>query len=72
MVARDGGTPPRTDTTVVNVKVTRNLNKPSFDPPNYEQTIKETLELGETIATVVARDADRRVRFLRNCGFLTI
>ena len=57
----DGGTPPRTDITVVSVKVNRNLEKPVFDPVSYSLRTQETLPLGSVVATVSAKDADRRV-----------
>lgn len=61
MVASDGGTPPRTDTTVVSVTVNRNLQKPRFDPQNYPVKVLETIPIGELLTTVSARDNDRRV-----------
>ena len=63
VVARDGGTPPRTDTTVATVNVNRNLNKPRFEPSRYQATILETTTIGEVVATVSADDQDRRVLF---------
>jgi len=59
--AKDGGSPPRTDTAVVHVTVDRNLNKPVFDPQSYVSHVSETLQLGSVIATVAAKDADLRV-----------
>lgn len=59
----DGGTPPKTDTTVVGVTVTRNLKKPVFDPVSYSFRGLETLNLGSVVATVSARDEDLRVRY---------
>ena len=62
MRASDGGTPPRTDTTIVTVPVIRNLEKPVFDPVQYEvECLPETFAVGETLATVTATDEDRRV-----------
>ena len=57
----DGGTPVRTDTTVVSVPVTRNLAKPIFDPMTYSLRGLETLPLGTVVATVSAQDRDQRV-----------
>ena len=34
---------------------------PTFDPLNYEATVKETIALGDVIVRVTATDADRRV-----------
>ncbi len=61
MRATDGGTPQRTDSTVVEVRVDRNVNKPVFDPQTYTARVLETLPLGSVVATVTARDADLRV-----------
>ena len=60
-MASDGGTPPRTDTTVARVNVNRNLNKPRFEPAQYQAKILETLTIGEVVTTVTAKDRDRRV-----------
>ena len=67
--ARDGGTPPRSDVTLVQVHVLRNMRAPAFEPVNYDSVIKETVVLGETIASVKAADADRRVSC---CNFAKI
>ena len=61
IVASDGGTPSRTDTTVASVSVNRNLNKPRFEPSQYQTRILETLTIGEIVTTVSAKDNDRRV-----------
>ena len=66
MRAKDGGSPPRTDTTVVQVDVDRNLNKPQFDPQTYAARVLETLPLGSVVATVVAKDSDLRVSYILN------
>ena len=62
MRAYDQGTPSRSDVTLVDVHVQRNMKAPAFDPVNYESTIKETASLGDVLATVKAADDDRRVR----------
>lgn len=61
VLASDGGTPPRTDTTVVTVNVQRNLIKPEFDPREYTASILETQPLGVPFAQVRGRDRDQRV-----------
>ena len=58
---RDGGTPERTDVTLVRVDVARNLQAPVFEPEAYEVTVMETVNLGDSIAKVRATDADRLV-----------
>ena len=60
-MAEDGGSPRLRDTTVVEVEVTRNLNKPRFNTAAYTTRVKETLPLGAIIKTVTATDADKRV-----------
>ena len=62
--AKDGGSPPLIDTTVVSVKVDRNLNKPSFEPTSYQARILETAQIGELIKAVTAKDADKRVNIV--------
>ena len=64
VIARDGGTPPRSDITVVDVTVIRNLARPRFDPTAYTTRIIETLPLGEPIIAVRATDDDARVLYL--------
>ena len=61
-MVEDGGSPRLSDTTVVEVEVTRNLNKPRFNTATYTTRVTETLPLGASIKTVTANDADKRVR----------
>ena len=65
VMAEDGGSPRLRDTTVVEVAVTRNLNKPRFNTASYTTRVKETLPLGASIKTVTANDADKRVGLTR-------
>ena len=61
--ASDGGEPPRSTVTVVTVGTLRNLVAPRFGQSAYEvEDVKETLAVGEVIATVTATDDDLRVR----------
>ena len=60
--ARDGGTPPRSATALVNINVQRNLVAPVFQQSSYQTTILETQSLGVNILRVVATDADTKVR----------
>ena len=66
VVASDGGSPPRIDTTVVSVTVTRNLQKPRFDPQNYPVRVLQTFPIGQVLTTVSAKDNDRRVSSIVN------
>ena len=59
----DGGTPPRTDVTVVTVSVQRNLQAPVFQPNSYEAAILETQNVGVPFVTVSAKDEDQRAPF---------
>lgn len=59
--ARDGGSPPRSATALVNINVQRNLHAPVFNPTRYEETILETTGLGVSLVRVLATDADTRV-----------
>ena len=61
MVASDGGVPPCMTTEIATVTVTRNLNRPLFDPKDYETITLETALIGETVSTVSAEDSDSRV-----------
>lgn len=61
IVAFDSGSPPRSATATAKIFITRNLNKPVFNPTVYEETILETLSIGTSILRVTASDADRIV-----------
>ena len=61
MQATDGGTPPRTDTTVVTVDVQRNLKAPVFSPSNYPTKLLETQPVGVPFVQVKAKDEDQKV-----------
>ena len=61
VVASDGGVPPCMTTEIATVTVTRNLNRPLFDPKDYETITLETALIGETVSTVSAEDSDSRV-----------
>ncbi|KAK3596854.1 hypothetical protein CHS0354_039847 [Potamilus streckersoni] len=59
VLAQDGGNPMRTGTLKVNIIITDvNDNAPKFTPSVYNVTVKEDIELGSTILTVSATDAD--------------
>ncbi|XP_037117404.1 protocadherin Fat 1a isoform X2 [Syngnathus acus] len=66
--ATDGGSPPLSDMATVNINVTDvNDNAPVFSQRVYAAVVGEDAELGRTVLTVVAEDADgpsyNRVRY---------
>lgn len=56
--ARDGGSPSRSATALVQINVLRNLNFPRFTQQNYNVTIDETQSLDQTIIQILATDDD--------------
>ncbi|KAM8841936.1 protocadherin Fat 1a isoform 9-T12 [Synchiropus picturatus] len=57
--ATDGGSPPLSDIATVNINVTDvNDNKPVFSQGVYTAVVSEDAELGRTVLTVLAEDAD--------------
>ena len=66
ILAKDGGTPPLTATTTVQVDVQRNIFPPVFTSNSTEDaTIPETLPAGAPVAAVMATDADDAVSGLK-------
>uniref|UniRef100_A0A8C1I7E3 FAT atypical cadherin 1a n=1 Tax=Cyprinus carpio TaxID=7962 RepID=A0A8C1I7E3_CYPCA len=68
LIATDGGTPPLSDMATVNINLTDvNDNSPIFNQDIYSAVISEDAELGKTVLTVMADDADgpssNQVRF---------
>lgn len=61
ILAQDGGSPPRTATTVATITVQRNINSPVFERQSYNETILETRQLGLSFLQVKATDGDTRV-----------
>ena len=61
LLARDGGSPPRTATTIATITVQRNLNSPVFEAQFYNVTILETRQLGLPFLEVKATDNDTSV-----------
>jgi hypothetical protein len=51
--AYDQGTPPKTNTTVAIVSVTRNFYEPAFNSTSYNVRIPETKPLGDVIITII-------------------
>ncbi|GFN78435.1 protocadherin fat 4, partial [Plakobranchus ocellatus] len=58
VLAQDGGSPSKSDTTVVVVIVTRNLFSPAFGPVNYAASITENQAIGDPFRTVTCTDND--------------
>uniref|UniRef100_K1QE50 Protocadherin Fat 1 n=1 Tax=Magallana gigas TaxID=29159 RepID=K1QE50_MAGGI len=63
ILAQDGGSPPRTATTVATITVQRNINSPVFERQSYNETILETRQLGLSFLQVKATDGDTRVPY---------
>ena len=61
ILARDGGSPPRTATAIATITVQRNINSPVFEAQFYNVTILETLNLLIPFIQVKASDNDIRV-----------
>ncbi len=61
MLAKDGGTPPQTATSIVTINVDRNLNTPRFRESNIRVNIPETLAAGSLVSAVAATDQDTQV-----------
>ena len=60
LVVSDGGSPSRSSTTVVPIRVNRNLHDPVFDPDtNQRLTIPDNMAPGSVVQQVSATDADR-------------
>lgn len=64
MVAADGGTPPQTAMTVVNVHVNRNQFPPRFETESYTPKILEIQSLGVPFIRAQAKDQDSKVSML--------
>ncbi|XP_048248646.1 protocadherin Fat 4-like [Haliotis rufescens] len=58
VVARDEGTPPRENITVVNINITNNHYDPVFTMSSYVITIPESTSRGTVLTTVSAVDLD--------------
>ncbi|XP_037402670.1 protocadherin Fat 3a isoform X1 [Pygocentrus nattereri] len=60
--ARDGGTPPLSAVTMVNINLTDvNDNAPMFSRDIYSATISEDANIGDTVVKVTAEDVDSQV-----------
>lgn len=59
IVAKDGGTPPRTGKLLVNVTVTDiNDNSPAFEQSSYDITVNEDVNVNDVILTLKVTDDD--------------
>ena len=63
MVVKDGGQPPRTAATTIEVNVTRNMFAPEFQNFKTRVDIPETLPAGTVVVRVSAKDKDRIVSY---------
>ena len=68
--AYDQGTPPKTNTTVAIVSVTRNFYEPAFNSTSYNVRIPETKPLGDVIIRTYATDADALVSIFGTTNFI--
>lgn len=68
--AYDQGTPPKTNTTVAIVSVTRNFYEPAFNSTSYNVRIPETKQLGDVIIRTYATDADVLVSISGTTNFI--
>ena len=59
--ASDKGTPEKTATTLIYVKVERDLKPPRFESLPYRMVIPETTEVEKSILTLRGRDDDKMV-----------
>ncbi|XP_015521680.1 protocadherin-like wing polarity protein stan isoform X1 [Neodiprion lecontei] len=59
VIARDGGVPPLSDTTGVDISVMDvNDNAPVFDAPQYQGSVPEDVLVGTSVLRIAATDAD--------------
>ncbi|XP_050391949.2 protocadherin Fat 4 [Patella vulgata] len=58
---RDGAVPPKSDIATMNIHLIRNINRPRFTSSEYTASIDNTWQVGRTLFTVEARDADTTV-----------
>ena len=61
MKASDQAQPEKTATTLIYVRVHRDLRPPSFESLPYRATVKETYELNRSVFTFRGRDDDKMV-----------
>ena len=57
----DGGSPVRSNETVVRVEVDRNFHHATFSSSRYEAVVEESVQFGHELVTVSAKDDDREV-----------
>ena len=58
ILAQDGGSPAKSDTTVVTISVIRNLFGPQFADDSVFATVTENQVIGDTFQQVTCTDAD--------------
>lgn len=61
MQVLDGGTPARSNETVIRVEIDRNFHHATFTSQRYEATVEESAAFGHELVVVSATDDDREV-----------
>ena len=64
MIGSDQAVPERNSTTLVYIRVKRDLQDPIFESVPYRVTVKETDPVGKLIYTLRGRDDDRMVSYV--------
>ena len=70
ILARDNAIQPKSDVTLVRVRIQRNEHAPVFNPTTYSKVIFEDLDINSQIVTVTATDDDRNIPLNANVSFL--
>lgn len=65
--AYDNGIPSKSNTSLVEITINRNLNAPIFVQTQLSANLPDNNALGQTLITVTANDADTAVGLLINC-----
>ena len=66
-MVQDGGSPPKQETQILTIDVLRNLYAPVFVNASYALSLLETQATGQTVLTILATDADLKVRYHPLC-----
>ena len=60
-MARDGGTPSKSSTAIIDIAVVRNQHSPIFSNPNMRVSITDNTPAGSSVIQVEATDNDQEV-----------
>ena len=71
MTATDLGTPAKSSSADVDIKVDRNLNGPQFVEKTYDATVDEKIRYGAIVINCLATDADSETQH-SVCIFMSI